>query len=190
MRKLIYSQMVSLDGYVAGPNGELEWSEPTAELHQHFNDWTRTSIDLSINGRKLYQEMSMFWPEADNDPNASPQVIEYATLWRDQPKLVYSNTVDQVKWNAELRHDVDPNEINEIKKKSGGDIEIGGATLAAEFLRLGLIDEVRLYTHPVILGGGLPMFPGGWISGKNRLLETRVFDGDVVMKRYSLHIDP
>lgn len=186
MRKIIYAQMVSLDGFVEGPNGELDWSEPSEELHKHFNDqYLMGEIDTSLYGRRLYEEMAAFWPAADEDPATPGVVVEFSRLWKELPKIVFSKTLEEVDWNAELKREVVPEEIEALKAQPGGGMDVGGAELASTFIQHGLIDEYRLYIHPVVLGGGTPMFPPD--ENLNlELVETRTFGGGVVMLCYRL----
>lgn len=184
MRKIIYAQMVSLDGFVEGPNGELEWSTPGAELHQHFNDQYLTgAIDTALYGRRMYENMAAYWPAIDPNGSAAEVEIEFARAWRKLPKIVFSTTLERVKWNSILAREVVPEEIEALKTQDGGDIDLGGADLAATFIRLGLVDEYRLYVHPVVLGSGTPMFPPGERLDL-QLTQTRTFPCGVVLLRY------
>ena len=101
MRKVIYSMGVSLDGYVEGPNRELGWSTPDEELHRFWNDRARETGTF-LYGRRLYELMADFWPTADTDPSAPDYVVEFARIWRDMPKVVFSRTLEKVDWNSTL----------------------------------------------------------------------------------------
>lgn len=182
MRKIIYAQMVSLDGFVEGPDGELEWSAPGEELHRHFNDQYLTgAIDTSLYGRRLYENMAAYWPTVDG---SAPDIeLEFARAWKKLPKIVFSTTLKRVKWNSILAQEVVPEEIETLKSQDGGDIDLGGADLAATFIRYGLVDEYRLYVHPVVLGGGTPMFPPNEQLGL-KFAETQSFPCGVVLLRY------
>lgn len=184
MRKVVYAQMVSLDGFVEGPDGELDWSAPGEELHQHFNDQYLTgAIDTSLYGRRMYENMAAYWPTVEPNGSAPDVEIEFARAWKRLPKIVFSTTLETVGWNATLAREVIPEEIEVLKTQPGGDIDLGGAGLAATFIRRGLVDEYRLYVHPVVLGGGTPMFPPGERLDL-RLVETRTFRCGVVLLRY------
>ena len=143
MRKIIYAMAVSLDGYVEGPNRELDWSTPDEELHRFWNDQAR-QIGTSLYGRRLYELMADFWPTADRDPTAPDYVVEFARIWREMPKVVFSTTLTKVDWNATLAKDDIADEVTKLKAQPGNDMDVGGPTLAATFVRLGLIDEYRL----------------------------------------------
>lgn len=182
-RKVIYELSVSIDGYFEGPNGELDWHLIDDELHTHFND-RESEIDIHIYGRKLYENMANYWPTADADPSAPQFVIDYARIWKNKPKIVISNTLEKVEWNAKLVRDNIAEEINKVKEQPGKDISIGGAGIASTFMKLGLIDEFRIYVHPVVLGAGNPMFHPMDDKINLRLVETNVFTSGVVLLRY------
>jgi len=183
MSKVIYAFSVSLDGFVEGPGGDLSWSNPTAELHRHFNERER-AFSTVLYGRRLYELMAAYWPTADQDPSATDYEIEYARIWKAEKKIVFSRTLTEVGWNAQLFKGDIATEINRLKAQPGNDMAVGGATLAATFIQLGLIDEYHLYVNPVVLGGGKPMFPPLKDRLNLRLIETRTF-GSVVLLRYA-----
>jgi dihydrofolate reductase len=99
MRKVIYAMSVSIDGFIETATGDLSWSYPDAELHQHFNDQERT-IDTYLYGRRLYENMAAYWPTADEDPAAPEFELEYARIWKAKKKIVFSKTLTQVDWSA------------------------------------------------------------------------------------------
>ncbi len=155
-----------------------------AEVHQHFNDWL-AAAGAFLEGRVTHELMAGFWPTADQDPEASPQMAEFAGIWREMPKIVYSKTLDRAGWNTEIRRDVDPDEIRAMKEQPGGDLALGGADLAATFSRLGLIDEYRIYVHPVLAGAGRRLFDPAYARTLLTLTETRTFGNGVVLLRYA-----
>ncbi len=183
MRKIIYAMSVSLDGYIEAPGGDLSWSNPDKELHSHFNE-LESSIDINFYGRRLYETMAAFWPTADENPAAPEYEKEYARLWRKMPKIVFSKTLAQVGWNSRLVRGNIAGEVKKLKDQPGNDMSVGGAELAAAFMELGLIDEFRLYLHPVVLGGGKPMFRPLRDPVRLQLVETRKFGQGVVLLRY------
>ncbi len=183
MRKIIYSLMVTLDGFIAGPNGELDWAIPDRELHEYINDQER-SVDTHLYGRRTWEVMAAYWPTGDTNPANSDFEVEFALLWQKLTKIVFSRTLQQVEGNARLMREVRPEEIKALQEQPGKDMAIGGAELAATFMRLGLIDEYGLYVHPVVLGGGTPMFPVLQQPLNLELLETRTFGTGVVYLRY------
>lgn len=165
---------VSLDGFIAGPKGELDWSTPDEELHQFYNE-EEAEIGTALYGRRLYELMSDFWPTADQDPDAEDVVVAYARLWRALPKVVFSTTLTSVSWNSRLVREDLPGEVARLRAEPGKKLSVGGAGLAASLLRLGLIDEFRLALHPVVLGAGTPMFPALDPQISLRLVSTRTF---------------
>jgi dihydrofolate reductase len=130
--------------------------------------------------------MAGFWPTADIDPSSTGPMLEFARIWRDMPKIVYSRTLQRADWNTTVVRDVVPEEVMELKGQPGGDLALGGADLAAAFMRHDLIDEYRLYVHPVVIGRGKPLFPGSATRIDLRLAETRTFGNGVVLLRYQL----
>ena len=185
MRKVIYRFSVSLDGFIEAANGDLSWSAPDPELHQHFNDLEST-IDADLYGRGLYENMSAFWPTADQNPAAPEYEKEYARIWRSKPKIVFSTTLQQVDWNSRLVKGNIAEEVKRLTAQPGKDLTVGGAGLAASFMQLGLIDEYWLYVYPLLLGSGKRMFGPLPDQIALELLETRRFGGGVVMLRYRL----
>ena len=183
MRKVIYSMGMSLDGFIEGPNRELDWSTPDEELHRFWNDQLR-EIGTSLYGRRLYELMADFWPTADTDPSAPEYVVEFARIWRDMPKVVFSTTLEKVDWNSRLVRGNIAEEVAKLRLQPGKEMSVGGPTLASSFMRLGLIDEYRLVVHPVVLGGGTPFFPELDEKIGLQLVETRTFGSGAVYLRY------
>jgi dihydrofolate reductase len=183
LRKLIWMISVSVDGYMEGPNREIDWHTVDDELFSHLVGWLAGAGGF-LEGRVTYELMARFWPTADRGPAATPNVIEFARIWRDMPKIVYSRTLERADWNASVVHDVVPGEVLALKAKPGGDLILGGADLAAEFARHDLIDEYRLYVHPVVIGRGTPTLRPSDAMVPLRLVETRNFGNGVVMLRY------
>ena len=183
MRRIILMMSVSLDGFFEGPNGELDWHMVDDELHRHFNDELR-GMSAFLDGRVTYELMAGFWPTADADPSASGPTAEFAGIWREMPKLVFSRTLERADWNASVIREVDPARIRALKARPGADMALGGADLAATFMRHDLIDEYRLYVHPVLIGRGRPLFRPSDARVALRLVEARAFGNGVVMLRH------
>jgi len=175
---------ISLDGFYAGPNEELDWQLIDEELHQHFNDEAR-AMGAFLDGRVTHELMVDYWPTADADPDSPPEIAEFAGIWRDMPKVVYSTTLEHADWNTTIRRDVDPDEIERMRSESGGDLGVGGAVLARSFVRHDLIDELRIYVHPVAISRGRSLFPLSDRPLALTLLETRRFTSGVVLLRYA-----
>ena len=183
--RLIYGFTVSVDGYIADARGSIDWSDPSEELHQYWNDFERETA-LSFYGRRLYELMSEYWPTADEAPDAGPLVVDFAQIWRDMPKVVFSRTLDSVDWNSRLERGDPVEVVRKLKAQTDGALEVAGATLAAPIVQAGLVDEFRLVVAPTAIGGGTPFFPTlpSWIS--LRLLENRTFPGGTVLLRYEV----
>jgi dihydrofolate reductase len=183
MRKVVFMMSVSLDGFFAGADGGLEWQSVDAELHCHFNQWLGAA-GAFLDGRVTYELMAGYWPTADADPAASAEVAGFARIWRDMPKIVYSRTLERADWSTTVVRDVDPAEIRALKAQPGGDLVLGGASLADTFRQHDLIDEYRIYIQPVLLGHGRPLFQPSRASAALQLAESRTFGNGVVLLRY------
>lgn len=183
MRKLIYGMGTSLDGFIETRTGEVAMPEPDEELHRFANEQAREA-GACLYGRRLYEVMAGYWSTADMNPSAPDYEVEFARIWQETPKIVFSRTLETVEGNSRLvRNDV-AGEITRLKAEPGKDLEIGGAGLAATAMRLGLIDEIRLLVHPFVLGSGKPFFPELERPIPLRLIETRTFGSGVVYLRY------
>lgn len=183
MRKIILMMSVSVDGYIEGPDRELDWHLVDDEVHRHFNE-VLAAMGAFLSGRVGYELMATFWPTADQDPASTGPMVEFARIWRDMPKVVYSRTLARAGWNSTVVRDLVPEEVRVLKAQPGRDLALGGADLAAAFMRHDLIDEYRLYVHPVLIGRGKPLFPTAEARTGLRLAETRNFGNGVVLLRY------
>jgi dihydrofolate reductase len=188
MAKLVYSMMISLDGFIETPRREIDWHVIDEELHLFANQQTRETGFL-LYGRRLYEVMAAFWPTADEKPSNPGFVVEYARIWKEIPKVVFSKTLDRVDWNSRLVRDDAAGEIARLKALPGKELAIGGANLAATAVRLGLVDEFRPFVHPVVIGAGTPYLPVWDGRLELRLLETRRFGSGVVYLRYERAAD-
>ena len=174
---------VSVDGFIEGPNGELDWHLVDDELHRHFNEELGT-MGAFLDGRVTYELMAAFWPTADTDPSSTEPMVEFARIWREMPKFVFSRTLERADWNATVVRELVPEDVRALKAQPGGDLVLGGADLAASFMEHDLIDEYRLYVHPVVIGRGKPLFRPSDVELDLRLAETRTFGNGVVLLRY------
>ncbi|HEY7736528.1 MAG TPA: dihydrofolate reductase family protein [Candidatus Limnocylindrales bacterium] len=183
MGRLIYALNVSLDGFVETPDRSLDWAIVDEELHTWFNDRAR-ELDASIYGRRMYQLMTDYWPTVDSDPSATDAMREFGRIWSALPRVVFSTTLDSVDPNSRLvRGDVGE-ELAGLRTVFPGDMDLGGARLASEFVRRGLVDEYQLLVHPVVIGAGTPYFPQLETPLRLRLLEERSFSSGVTLLRY------
>jgi dihydrofolate reductase len=181
MRSVVYSMTMSLDGYIAGPDGGIDWSAPEEELFR-FHTQLVAETGTQLCGRRLYETMA-YWETAEEDPLAADHV-KFAQIWKALPKLVFSTTLESVTGNATLARDGVGEEISRLKEQPGKDIAVGGAGLARTCMELDLIDEWRLFVSPVLLGGGTPYFPALDDLVNVELAETRTFGSRVVYLRY------
>jgi dihydrofolate reductase len=182
MLPVIYSMSVSLDGFIAGPGGDIGWSEPDAERFAFHVEQTR-HIAAHLCGRDLYQEM-LVWETAEQTMTGDAE-LEFARIWRSIPKVVFSRTLTSVTGNARLAADDIATEIGRLRDQPGGGVvAIGGARLAAAAIAEDLIDEYRLFVNPVMLGSGTPYFTPHARRFDLRLAESRTFGSRVIYLRY------
>jgi dihydrofolate reductase len=175
---------MSLDGYIAGPDGDFSWGAVDDDLFRFITDEFR-EVGVYLMGRRLYETM-LYWETADQDPALDDLRLAWASLWNPLPKIVFSTMLSTVQGNARLATGGVAQEIEQLRAGPGkGDIAIGGAMLAAEAAALGLIDEYRVRVHPVLLGGGAPYFPQG-LRQELALVENRTFSSKVVYLRYAV----
>jgi dihydrofolate reductase len=195
MRKVIYSMMTTLDGFIerkhsgeARPNDPtlLDWVIIDEELHSFANAEAREA-GAFLYGRRLYENMAAFWPTAETLPNMPGYVFDFARIWKSKPKIVFSRTLDKVEWNSRLVKGDVAEEVKKLKQEPGGYLTVGGANLASTFIDLGLIDEIRLIVHPVVIGSGTPFFPPVPNTINLHLLETITFGSGVVYLRYDVN---
>jgi dihydrofolate reductase len=181
MRRLIYSMTVSLDGFVAGPDGAIDWAAPDRELFAfHTQRVAETSVQLC--GRRLYEAM-LYW-ETVQESSLPEEHVEFARIWKALPKVVFSTTLESVVGNARLARGGVGEEVARLKEQPGKDIAVGGAGLARSCMELGLIDEWRLFVSPVLLGGGTPYFPPLEETINLELVDTQTFGARVVCLCY------
>jgi dihydrofolate reductase len=183
MRSVTYSMSVSLDGYIAGPDGTFDWPGFDEEIFRFWIDEIR-EVGVHLLGRRLYETM-LYWETADQDPSLGDAELEWAALWKPLPKVVFSTTLSAVQGNARLASGGLAEEIERLRAEPGeGEIAIGGATLAADAAALGLIDEYRAMVYPVLVGGGISFFPQRERRVDLELIETRTYSSRVVYLRY------
>lgn len=184
MGPLVYLMNVSLDGYVETPDHGLEWAIVDDELHRWFAEHERKA-EAFLYGRGLYEVMAAYWPTFEADPAATPAMLEFGRIWNPKPKVVFSSTLSEVRWNSRLANGDVGDALAKIRAEFTGELHVGGPTLAAEFIRRGLVDELGLVVHPVILGGGTPYLPAG-VQLALRLLDSRRFASGVIYLRYAV----
>lgn len=184
MAHLIYLTNTSLDGYIEDADGRFDWSVPDAELHQFFNDLTRP-VGTFLYGRRLYDSMAV-WETDAGFAVGDPITEEFARLWVAADKVVWSRTLEApVTTRTRLERTFDADAVRALVASATRDLAIGGAELAGHALRAGLVDEVQLVIHPVVVGGGKPALPDG-VRVPLDLLEDRRFSGGHVYLRYAV----
>jgi dihydrofolate reductase len=183
MGKLIYSLNVSLDGFAETADHGLEWALVDEEVHTWFNDQAR-ALDASLYGRRMYELMAGYWPTGENDPSATDVEREFSRIWKQMPKVVFSDSLDHVEHNSRLvRGDVGK-VLDDLRREFDGDIDVGGPNLAGQFVRRGLVDEYRVVVHPVVLGSGTPFWPDLDGPLRVRLVETWTFASGAEARSY------
>ncbi|MGC4788270.1 dihydrofolate reductase family protein [Micromonospora sp. DT178] len=183
MRKIIYGVHQSLDGFIEGPNGEFDWPEMGPEL----SAYSLALCDRAgafLYGRRVWEFMAAYWPQAESISD-HPHDLAFAPIWRRTPKVVVSRTLTAAEHGARVVGGGDlGKEVTALKEQPGGDLLLnGGADAAGALTDLGLIDEYQIFVHPVVLGGGKPVFS---VPGRINLhlVESRTFDGRSVLLRY------
>ncbi|HEY7974808.1 MAG TPA: dihydrofolate reductase family protein [Ktedonobacterales bacterium] len=189
MRKIISMIHLSLDGFAAGPDDELDWIAYDDELERYAHSM-HAITDAVIWGRRTYQGMASYWLTVPGNPASTPAEREHARWLDDANKIVVSRTLDRVEWNdaqnVTLIKDNIADEINTIKQQPGKDIWfLGSVMLAQTFMQLDLIDEYRININPTVLGRGKPLFAEGDRAFPLKLLEARTFASGVVALRYA-----
>jgi len=143
------------------------------------------ATEALIYARRLYEVMAAYWPTAESDPGATAVMLDFARIRNPKPKLVFSRSLERVDGNARLVRAESDEDFARVRDGFEGELEVGGPTLVAEFIRRGLIDGYRLVVHPVILGAGTPFFPRMERALALRLIETRTFASGVVYLGYA-----
>ena len=186
MGRFVYWMNVSLDlkiERVAGEEGSGDWLRIGESLHRVFNERARAMV-LMVEGRVIYETMEQFWPAARTDEALPDFMREYGEIWTSTPKVLVSTTRTEAGHNTRIVDSID--QLARIRAETDGDIGVGGATLATALLREGLLDELLLFTHPVILDGGRPLFDDHDRVVQLDLLEQASFEQGVTMHRYAV----
>lgn len=178
---LIYSMGVSVDGFIYDRRGRFDWSVPSEEQFRFHIEQTR-ELGGFLSGRRLYETM-LPW-ETDPSMRATEPEAEFADLWSAVPKVVFSRTLDSVEGNARLAQASLAEEAAAALDATDKDVAIGGAGLAAAAIELGLVDELRMFRNPVVVGGGTPFLPPVTEDIRLELVETRTFGSRVVYEHY------
>jgi len=182
MAKLVYSAIMSLDGYTADEDGNFDWGAPDAEVFKFINDLER-GFGTYLYGRKMYETM-VYWETFDAAEDQPPYVRDFAGIWRAADKVVYSRTLGAVSSaRTRIESAFDPAAVLRMKATLGHDISVGGPDLAGQAIAAGLVDEMHLFLTPIAVGGGTPALPGHFHSNPE-LLRVDRFVGGVVHVQY------
>src|SRR3990172_2628715 len=175
MAKLIYSMLMSLDGYIADEAGNFDWAEPDEEVHRFVNDLERP-IGTYLYGRRMYEVMAA-WETMHTVPDQPPFILDYAAILQAADKIVYSRTLGAVSTaRTRLERTFDPEAVRRMKARSEHDLTVGGPGLAA-----GLVDELHLFVSPIVVGGGTRALPDGVRLELDLVDERRFANGMVYL---------
>jgi dihydrofolate reductase len=182
MAKLIYTSLLSLDGYISDKDGKFDWAFPDEEVHRFVNDFDRAT-GTYLYGRHMYETMHV-WETDPSLAEMSPFTRDYAEIWKAADKVVYSKTLENVSTTkTRIERNFDPLALKQLKADAGRDLGIGGAELAGQVFKAGLVDEVRLILCPVVVGGGKRALPDE-VRLQLELLEERRFANGMVYLHY------
>ena len=182
MAKLIYSTLMSLDGYIEDETGRFDWAEPDEEVHTFINDLMRP-LGTHLYGRRMYEVMAV-WETLHEHPGHPPYILDFARLWQAADKVVFSTTLREVSSaRTRIERAFDPEAIRLLKAQAQRNLGISGPHLAAQAFRAGLVDECHLFLAPVVVGAGKRALPGD-MKLKLELLTERRFGGGMVYLHY------
>ena len=182
MARLIYSAIASADGYVEDAAGRFDWAAPDEELHCFVNDLERP-VGTYLYGRRMYQTM-LYWETARTLPGQPSFVREFTGIWQAAEKIVFSKTLRSVpSARTRIERDFDPGMVRQLKSATEHDMTVGGADLAGQAIRAGLVDELQLFLAPIVIGGGKRALPNG-VRTDLELLDTQRFASGAVYLRY------
>ena len=183
MAKLIYSAISSLDGYVADEDGNFDWAAPDEEVHAFVNELERP-VGTYLYGRRMYETMA-FWETAQTFEDQRPVMQDFAAIWQKADKVVYSRTLGAVlSARTRIERDFAPEAVRQMKASAERDITVGGAELAGQAMKAGVVDECQLFLTPVVVGGGTRSLPDD-VRLQLELLDERRFGNGVVHLRYA-----
>ena len=185
MRRIISFVHISLDGFVAGPNGEMNWIKIDQELFDHVEQRIK-KCDAALYGRKTFEMMESYWPTAADKPHATKHDIEHSKWYATARKLVLSNTLKEADFkNTTVIGGAISDKINEFRNSDGEDILVFGSPSATHALmKLNLIDGYWMFVNPVVLGKGISLFNGDQVPASLKLISTRTFNSGVVELNY------
>jgi len=185
MRKVVWLMHVSLDGFVAGPNGEIDWVQFDDALTEDVQDLVNTA-DTALFGRVTYQLMESYWPTVAESPTATKHDLDHSRWLNPAPKIVFSRTLRNVQWrNTRIVKDHIGEEIGRLRNQPGKNLILfASPTLGSTFMNLDLIDEYFFNINPIALGKGKPLFREQSQTHKLKLLGSKIYENGVVSLRY------
>src|SRR2546423_2136047 len=184
MARLIYSAIMSLDGYVADADGTFDWAAPDEEVHTVVNDLERP-VGTYLYGRRMYEVM-VVWETMHDAADQPPVVQDFAQIWQVADKIVYSTTLETVSSaRTRIARAFDPEAVRQMKARAGRDLTVGGPALAGQALKAGLVDECHLFVAPIVVGGGTQALPTG-VRLTLDLLDERPFRSGMVHLHYRI----
>jgi dihydrofolate reductase len=188
MRRVVSLMNVSLDGFVAGPDGSMDFVVMNPEMFKDVNDAIIDSVDVAIYGPATYGMMAGYWPTVPSNPDSSPEDVRHAHWVEAVEKVVFSRTLDKVEWNnARLVKSDIAAEIARLKSLPGKDLMIfGSPRLTHAFMKLGLIDAYQINISPAIVGAGIPMFADVKTPEKLKLLRSKTYDVGAIALHYEV----
>jgi dihydrofolate reductase len=182
MAELIYTTIMSLDGYIADEHGNFDWAAPDEEVHRFVNDLERP-VGTYLYGRRMYEVMSA-WETMDSAPDQPQVILDFARIWQAADKVVYSGTLDTVSTaRTRIERQFDPEAVRQLKASTGPDLAVGGPHLAAQAIQAGLVDEYHLFLTPTVVGAGDQALPDH-VRLDLDLQDERRFASGVVFLRY------
>lgn len=189
MGRFVYWMNVSVDLRIEaapGENGGGDWMRISESLHREFNARAR-DLAMGVEGRVIYEAMEEYWPAARTDASMPDFMREYGEIWTASPKVLVSRTRTSAEHNTTIFGGDDAIErLADLRATTDGDIGVGGANVATQLLRAGLLDELMLFIHPVILGRGRPLFDGDGPPVELDLTEHATYEDGVTLHRYSV----
>ncbi len=186
MAKLIYSMLMSLDGYIEDEHGDFGWGAPADEgVHSYINELA-SSVGTYLYGRRMYETM-VYWENPPTTPDQPQVVLDWARQWQAAEKIVYSKTLTEPRSaRTRIEREFDPDVIRRLKANAEHNISVDGPELAGQALRDGLVDELQMIVCPVVVGGGKRFFPDG-VRLNLELVQERRFGNGVVVLQYTVH---
>ena len=182
MAKVIYSTIMSLDGYMEDEDGSFDWAAPDDEVHAFVNDLERP-VGNYLYGRRMYEVMA-YWETANTVADQPPVGRDFGELWQAADKIVYSRTLQEVSSaRTRIEREFDPEAVRQMAARAERDLSVGGPELAGQALAAGLVDECHVFVVPIVVGGGKPSLPDN-VRVRLELLDEHRFDSGVVYLSY------